>query len=131
MNRARSPQPAPCPCGSGLAYAACCGPLHAGAPAATAEALMRSRYTAYVQLNEPYLLATWHASTRPATLDLALTKWIGLTVKRHETRGEEAVVEFVARYKLNGRAHRLHETSRFVREDGRWCYVDGQWEAPG
>jgi SEC-C motif domain protein len=74
-------------------------------------------------------MATWHASTRPAQLGLAAeapTKWIGLDVKRHEQQDENhAVVEFVARYKVNGRAHRLHETSRFVREDGRWYYLDG------
>ena len=90
---------------------------------------MRSRYTAYALLREDYLLATWHSSTRPAKLGLAQeapTKWIGLEIKRHEQQDENhAIVEFVARYKVNGRAHRLHETSRFVREGGRWCYVDG------
>lgn len=90
---------------------------------------MRSRYTAYVQGREDYLLATWHASTRPAELGLAgdaPTKWLGLDVRRHEQQDAgHAVVEFVARHKINGRAHRLHETSRFVREDGRWFYVGG------
>ena len=90
---------------------------------------MRSRYTAYALLREDYLLATWHASTRPARLDLtaeAPSKWLGLEIKRHEQQdAEHAVVEFVARYKVAGRAHRLHEVSRFVREDGRWFYVDG------
>lgn len=119
-----------CPCGSGKAFADCCGRyLDGGAVAPTAAALMCSRYTAYTLQREDYLLATWHASTRPAQLGLAEevpTKWIGLDVKRHEQQGEDrAVVEFVARYKVNGRAHRLHETSRFVCEDGRWYYVDG------
>lgn len=119
-----------CPCGSGKPLAACCGPYLEGiAIVPTAETLMRSRYTAYVLGREPYLLATWHATTRPAALDLDAEprpRWIGLTVKRHEAQGEDrAVVEFVARYKVNGRAFRLHETSRFVREDGRWLYVDG------
>lgn len=90
---------------------------------------MRSRYSAYGLRREDYLLATWHPSTRPAELGLAREtppKWLGLEVKRHEqTDADHAVVEFVARYKLNGRAHRLHEVSRFVREDGRWFYVDG------
>mgnify|MGYP001124597243 FL=1 len=90
---------------------------------------MRSRYTAYVLLNEPYLRATWHVSTRPDALQLDAeprTRWIGLTIKRHETQGDDrAIVEFIARYKINGRAFKLHETSRFVREDGRWFYVDG------
>jgi SEC-C motif-containing protein len=98
--------------------------------APTAEALMRSRYSAYVLRNEPYLLATWHVSTRPESLELAddATKWIGLEIKRSEAGGpgdERGLVEFVARYKVGGRAFRLHETSRFVREDGRWYYVDG------
>jgi len=91
---------------------------------------MRSRYTAYTLLREDYLLATWHTSTRPRSLNLAAdaaTKWIGLEVKRHEQQdADHAIVEFVARYKVNGRAHRLHEVSRFVREDGRWFYVDGE-----
>lgn len=89
---------------------------------------MRSRYTAYGRMDDRYLLATWHASTRPAHLDLAPTRWIGLTVRRHEATGDRAIVEFVARYKIGGRAHRLHETSRFVREDGRWYYIDGAVE---
>ena len=91
---------------------------------------MRSRYTAYTLLREDYLLATWHISTRPTSLDLAAdaaTKWIGLEVKRHEQQdAEHANVEFVARYKVNGRAHRLHEVSRFVSEAGRWLYLDGK-----
>ena len=122
--------PTPCPCGSGKPLAACCGPLIDGsAPAASAEALMRSRYSAYALRREDYLLATWHASTRPVSLDLAVEvppKWLGLDIRRHEQQDDDhAIVEFVARYKVNGRAQRLHETSRFVREDGRWYYVDG------
>lgn len=117
----------PCPCGA-PGYAACCGRYHNGTPAPDAEALMRSRYSAYVLKLESYLLATWHPGTRPAALDLASddAKWLELEVKNHlpETPGR-ATVEFVARYKIGGRAHRLHEISRFVREDGRWYYVDG------
>ncbi len=121
---------APCPCGSGREYAACCGRYLDGAEAApTAEALMRSRYTAYTLQREDYLLATWHASTRPAALGLAddaPTKWLGLEIRRHAQQdAAQAVVEFVARYRVQGRAHRLHETSRFVREGGRWLYLDG------
>ena len=90
---------------------------------------MRSRYTAYVMMREDYLLATWHSSTRPASLGLAgetPTKWLGLEVKRTgQQDADHATVEFVARYKVNGRAGRLHETSRFVREQGRWYYLDG------
>jgi SEC-C motif-containing protein len=119
-----------CICGSGKEFSDCCGRyLDGGAAAPTAEALMRSRYTAYTLQREDYLLATWHASTRPAELGLAKeapAKWIGLNVKRHEQQdADHAIVEFFARYKVNGRAHRLHETSRFEREDGHWYYVDG------
>jgi SEC-C motif-containing protein len=118
----------PCPCG-GADYATCCGRYHNGAPVPDAESLMRSRYSAYVLKLETYLLATWHPDARPAALDLATdgTKWIGLEVKKHiHESAESAIVEFVARYKIGGRAARLHEVSRFVREDGRWFYVDGK-----
>ncbi len=120
----------PCPCGSNRKYLDCCARYLDGDEAApTAETLMRSRYTAYMQLREDYLLATWHPSTRPTQLGLEQdvpTKWIGLDVKRHEQQDENhAIVEFIARYKVNGRAHRMHEVSRFVRDEGRWYYVDG------
>jgi SEC-C motif domain protein len=119
-----------CPCGSTKQYSACCGVYIDGAEIPqTAEALMRSRYTAYTLLREDYLLATWHVSTRPAQFGLAAeasSKWLGLQVKRHEQHDDtHALVEFVARYKVGGRAQRMHEVSRFVREDGRWFYVDG------
>jgi len=121
----------PCPCQSGRGYAQCCAPLHRGETIAdTAEVLMRSRYSAYVHGDAAYLLATWHPSTRPAALDLGedrATRWLGLEVRRHERSGaDQAIVEFVARYRVGGAAAvRLHEISRFVREDGRWFYVDG------
>lgn len=119
-----------CPCGSGRAYEACCGRYHAGEPAPDAECLMRSRYSAYVRGLEAYLFATWHPSTRPASLGLDAEprpQWLGLTVKAHTPLDDShATVEFVARYKLNGRAFRLHEVSRFERQAGRWLYVDGQ-----
>ena len=103
--------------------------LHSGAEiAASAEALMRSRYSAYVLKLEEYLLATWHPDTRPSELDLTAddTKWLGLEVKKHALQDDShATVEFVARYRVAGKGHRLHELSRFVREDGRWYYVDG------
>ena len=90
---------------------------------------MRSRYSAYVLGLEDYLLATWHPSTRPEKLDLAAgpaTRWLGLQVRQHRQQDEShATVEFVARYRVGGRGHRLHETSRFIREAGCWFYVDG------
>lgn len=89
---------------------------------------MRSRYSAYVLGLGDYLQHTWHPSTRPVdvpTFDPAL-RWLGLEVRSHQRLAESsATVEFVARSKLHGRAQRLHETSRFLLEDGRWYYVDG------
>ncbi|MGY1458524.1 MULTISPECIES: YchJ family protein [unclassified Luteimonas] len=120
----------PCPCNPLSTYAACCQPLHEGAPAASAEALMRSRYSAYVLGLRDYLLATWHPDTRPVALNLDDTpglKWLGLDVKRHADAGDgTAVVAFVARYRLGGApAVRMRELSRFERVDGRWLYRDG------
>lgn len=120
--------PLGCPCGSGELLAACCGRFHDGLPAPDAASLMRSRYSAYVLGLEAYLLATWHASTRPATLDLAADaklKWQGLKVLSMVEKGAAAEVAFVAHYKFNGRAGRMEEISRFVRENGRWFYVGG------
>lgn len=94
-----------------------------------AQALMRSRYAAFVMDELAYLLDTWHSSTRPAGLEpnAAGTKWLGLDVRRHEqVDASHAIVEFVARSRLHGRAMRLHEISRFVREGGQWFYVDGE-----
>ena len=92
---------------------------------------MRSRYSAFVLGQSDYLLATWHPSTRPAGLEPLPPglRWLGLEVRRHHSADEaHATVEFVARSKLGGRAERLHEISRFVRENGRWMYLGG--EAP-
>lgn len=125
-----------CPCGRvdakkrAVAYADCCGRYvdHFGdAPSPDAEHLMRSRYSAFVLERADYLLTTWHPSTRPASLDFdEATKWLGLEVREHKATGADtAEVTFVARYRVQGRAVRLHERSRFVREDGRWFYVDG------
>lgn len=91
---------------------------------------MRSRYSAYALGLSEYVQRTWHASTRPAGLDLQQElsngKWLGLTVKQHSPQGDKAEVEFMARYKPKaGPASRLHERSRFVRENGQWFYVDG------
>ena len=124
----------PCPCGTDRAYAACCGRYHAGEAAPDAEALMRSRYSAFVTGNADYLRATWHPDTRPDELGMDApgsprTMWLGLSVKQHRVTGPEtAEVEFVARYRVGGggSAVRLHERSRFVRIDGRWLYVDGK-----
>ncbi|MBV8620354.1 MAG: hypothetical protein JOY84_15925 [Curvibacter sp.] len=134
-----------CPCGlpdprhRPLPYAACCGRWIEGESplaAPTPEALMRSRYTAFVLEKADYLLATWHPSTRPASIEFSpQTRWLGLAIRAarltDEGRGE---VEFVARYREgSGRAERLHERSRFVREadpvlgTARWYYLDGEF----
>ncbi len=124
-----------CPCGTGETYAACCGRYLAdGRRAPTAEALMRSRYTAFATGAVHYLLVTWHPSTRPDELELDPDMvWRRLDVVRTDAGGpwdDTGTVEFVAHYRLDdgtaiGQRGRLHETSRFVREDGRWLYVDG------
>jgi SEC-C motif-containing protein len=133
---ATSPQD--CPCGRTdakgrpLPYAECCGPLlDEAVPAPDAERLMRSRYSAFVLERADYLLATWHTSTRPASLNLeAGVKWLGLTVKTHRSiEPDHAEVEFVARSRVGGKGHRLEERSRFVREGGCWFYVDGDVKA--
>ncbi len=130
MTRPVEPSSA-CVCGSGNSSADCCAPLLGGAPAATALALMRSRYSAYVLRHADYLLASWHPSTRPPRLDLSdgadgVTRWLGLSIESHAEADDAAMVEFIARYKVGGgSAQRVHELSRFLREDGRWFYLDG------
>lgn len=119
-----------CPCGTGLPLAECCGRLHDGiATAATAEQLMRSRYSAFVQGDTAYLLRTWHPSTRPGSLRLEPgIRWSGLEVLA-TTGGAlldfEGTVEFRAHYTVGGRPGAQHEHSRFRREAGQWCYLDG------
>ena len=115
-----------CPCGSGRTGEECCLRALGGAAAPTPVALMRSRYTAYAVGDTAYLLATWHPSTRPRRLDLdPALRWTGLTVlsARGGLLDAEGVVAFEARYDDGGRPGTMRETSRFVREDGRWLYV--------
>ena len=134
-----------CPCGSGSSYPSCCEPFHDGAPAPTAEALMRSRYAAYALGRLDHVFRTWHPRTRPDEVEPTpgLT-WQGLRVLRTEGGGEDddtGIVEFEARYRVGagagagagswgrsggrGRDGVLHEVSRFARRAGRWVYVDG------
>ncbi|GJH23114.1 YchJ family protein [Caballeronia novacaledonica] len=134
-------KPVDCPCGGAAPdqrpnarvprYEACCGRFIDGSEKpANAMELMRSRYTAYVLGDTAYLRATWAESTCPPDLDASDsgTRWLGLQIKRHTPiDADHEEVEFVARYKVDGRAHRLHEASRFTRNgDGNWIYVDGQ-----
>ncbi|WP_064747365.1 YchJ family protein [Lysobacter antibioticus] len=125
---ARIALPAACPCDPARRYAACCGRLHRGDPAESAEALMRSRYSAYVLGDLAYLRTSWHPTTCPDELEFdPAVRWLGLEVKRHRQDGADtATVEFVARYRVGGgSAVRLHEISRFARVDGGWRYLDG------
>lgn len=92
---------------------------------------MRSRYSAYALGLINYLLATWHPSTAPGELELPPVKWIDLEVRRTETSADAGIVEFIARCRVSGRAQRLHETSRFTKQDGRWLYIDGQTNEEG
>jgi len=121
-----------CLCGADAAYAGCCGRFLDGDELpATAEALMRSRYVAYVRQQADYLLRTWHPTTRPETLDFSTDRshWLGLQVVRvvaGRADDEQGTVEFVARYKVNGRAYRLREVSRFGREAGAWVYLNAE-----
>ena len=121
----------PCPCGTGRDYAQCCRPLHRQERvAASALLLMRSRYAAFALGLAEYLLASWHPSTRPASLDLTAqpVRWCGLEIcSCHEgLSGDlQGTVEFIASYRSGPCRERLHEHSRFVCEAGRWYYVDG------
>ncbi len=118
-----------CPCGAAATYAACCGRYIDGdADAPTALDLMRSRYSAHVLEQSAYLLATWHPSTRPSglTFEIPKPRWLGLDIRATTQQDDRhAGVEFVARFKIGGRAQRLHESSRFVLENGRWLYLNG------
>ncbi len=115
-----------CPCGSGRQLQDCCRLLISGEKnAQSAEALMRSRYVAYVLKDEGYLLETWHVSTRPSSVELDVAvKWIRLQI----IAGSDDHVEFIATYRVQGKASRLHENSRFVNEGGQWFYVEGELE---
>jgi SEC-C motif-containing protein len=116
-----------CPCGLGDDYAACCGRLHAGAAAPTAEALMRARYSAFAVGDLGYLLGTYHSSSRPEVFSLEPSiEWTRLAVLATQDGGlfdAEGTVQFRAVYVRDGKRGVHAETSRFAREDGRWTYV--------
>lgn len=118
-----------CLCGSGAAYGVCCGPLHDGLPAETAEALMRSRYSAYAIGHLDHVFRTWHPRTRPEDLSPAPgVTWLGLQVLDSAAGGpadDSGEVEFRARFGTPDGEQVLHERSRFERRAGRWVYVDG------
>ncbi len=117
---------ADCPCGGGR-YADCCAAyLRRETWPATAEALMRSRYTAFALADAEYLLRTWHPRTRPETLDLDEREWSGLTITEQVDGGPDdlmGIVGFVAEWHAAGRRGSLAERSAFVRRGGRWVYL--------
>ncbi len=117
-----------CPCGN-PSFETCCKPYLIGdALAKDALTLMRSRYSAYVTENESYLLKTWVDENRPSGTIIEKTssiKWVGLKIIRHQEQSDRATVEFIARYKQNGRMRKLHEISRFIKKEGQWYYFDG------
>ncbi|MEU3900618.1 YchJ family protein [Streptomyces sp. NPDC045251] len=117
-----------CPCGLSEPYAKCCGRFHAGsASAPTAEALMRSRYSAFVKGDAGYLLRTWHPATRPARLDLDPgMRWTGLEI-RETTDGSAFHATGTVTFRASYRGGSLHERSRFERVGGAWTYVDGEF----
>lgn len=117
-----------CPCESGHAFNQCCGRFLSGQQTPhTPLELMRSRYTAYIRQDDRYLRHTWYPNAIPEgalSADPAL-KWVRLQIIRHEQSGNDGLVEFIAHCKVNGRAQKMHETSRFLRERGKWYYLDG------
>lgn len=122
-------RPTRCPCGTGLPLDECCGPVLAGErEAATAEALMRSRFTAFARGDVDHLLATWHSSTRPRSLELDPgIRWLRLDVLGTSGGGPfdaEGTVAFEAHWVADGTRGSLRELSRFRRDRG-WQYVDG------
>ena len=120
-----------CPCRSKKTYQHCCQPLHEGQPASTAERLMRSRYSAYVLGLTDYLQQSWHRSKRPSRVRLFADQWTGLKIihtEKGQSNDKTGIVEFIAKYKMNGKAHRLQERSRFLQEDRHWFYIDGEYD---
>ncbi|MDX1755279.1 MAG: YchJ family protein [Marinobacter sp.] len=118
---------APCPCGSQKTYRTCCQPLHQGQPAPSPEALMRSRYCAFVLGLTDYLQQSWHHSTRPSELNLdGSPDWLALQVLSSSEQGDLGKVHFRATYRVGPGFGYLEENSDFVREQGHWFYVAGE-----
>ncbi|MFF0163499.1 YchJ family protein [Streptomyces sp. NPDC005263] len=116
-----------CPCGGPEPYDACCGRFHGGVAAPTAEALMRSRYCAFVKGDSAYLLRTWHPRTRPTRVDLDPgQRWTGLEILG-ATEGSAFHTTGTVTFRASFRGGSLHERSRFERVEGAWVYVDGEF----
>lgn len=111
-----------CPCGSGRSFTRCCGQIITDDSAMSAEALMRSRYSAYVLGYWDYLHTSWHPDTRPSSVSPTSTHWLGLNIIKSSSNS----VTFIAGFKEDGKIMLLQETSRFQQIDRHWRYVDGQ-----
>jgi len=120
-----------CPCGLNKNFETCCSEIINGNTAATAEQLMRSRYSAYATNNVQYIFDTYESASREEQCldDIALwakqCKWIALNVISTSTNGNKATVEFSAKYLQKSKLYQLHENSRFIKTDGNWYYLDG------
>lgn len=122
-----------CPCNPEKEYSHCCEPYHQGQVVPSAELLMRSRYSAYALNKTNYLFKSWSQITRPSKKSLKQdqpTQWLGLKIIRTEhgtVLDKEGIVEFKASYVMDNGIQQLHETSRFIRENSRWVYLDGEY----
>ncbi len=121
-----------CLCGSGIDSTECCAALHSGSKsAATAEELMRSRFTAYTKQDEDYLLSSWDKSKRPDSVDFSKegnVEWTELEIvgtKKGGIKDKKGIVEFKAFYTMDGKAFVMNEISRFIKREGKWLYLDG------
>jgi len=121
-----------CLCGTGLPYEQCCQLLHTGqSKAKTAEALMRSRFTAYAMQNSDYLLQTWDKPSRPENIDFSKETgtWTSLTIistKKGGAKDSKGIVEFKAYFTQDGQEQVMNEISRFVKKQDQWFYLDGK-----
>ena len=121
-----------CLCGSGVPYSQCCELLHSGqSTALTAEALMRSRFTAYAMHNDAYLLSTWDLASRPTAVDFSKDtgEWTRLEIvmlKKGMAKDHKGIVEFKAHFTVDGEQRVMNEISRFVKKQGQWFYQDGK-----
>lgn len=118
-----------CPCGSQKLYRDCCEPLHKGTPANSAEALMRSRFSAFALHLSDYLRESWHSDTRPEQLELDTgTQWKRLEILSASNNSEQGSVHFKAYYYEHGKWNLLEETSKFLFESGHWLYHSGNYQ---
>lgn len=125
----------PCPCGSSKKYKKCCQPFHKGANPKNALSLMKLRYSAYVVGDSSYIIKTTHCDNLDFNLDTIkwknsidkftkITKFLSLDILEFIDGEDEAYVEFIATFESG----KLTEKSRFLKVDGRWLYIDGEFK---